>query len=588
MAELRSENLQGLLMQAQYAPPAKRLSQLNACDTLIRIIKPDRTYPYDFVCFHLTGYHPRPASTQSAMLSYADLLHDIPLYAATLSQSMHLLAKDVSQKMYTLEQLASRFNVSKKTLSRWRTKGLVGRYVFFADGRQRLAFLAPTVEHFRRRNRRNLVRSKNFSHISPDERRQIIAWLTRLGQRCPDRRQDAIRRIAKRFGRSVEAVRRLLAAHERTLAAAASASEVVAKRTVADSIPTLRAAFERRSGAVGPDEQEQIANQFARGIGIDELVRRFHRGRSTIYRIVRLEQAREARRHRVEYMPCSDFSLPTAEQRFCQPPPDLTLPVPAEKAMPGDGPTTGALETYAADILRTPLLTHRQERFLFAKYNFLKYSASQLQEQIDPVYPRAAVVDRTQRMLAEADQIKDLLIRSNLRLVVSVARKHVRHDSEMLEFISEGNVALMNAVEKFDFARGVKFSTYATWAIIRRFASAHRTPAHPAVAVDAEALEVVRDLRLADSKVMAVESARKGLQEVMSETLDEREQVIVREHYGLTDKTELIGQRKPRSLREIAAMLGLSKEGIRRVELVALQKMRRVLTREQFDLLTGY
>ena len=77
------------------------------------------------------------------------------------------------------------------------------------------------------------------------------------------------------------------------------------------------------------------------------------------------------------------------------------------------------------------------------------------------------------------------------------------------------------------------------------------------------------------------------MQEVMAETLDERERLIVREHYGLTDKTELIGQRKPKSLREVAAVVGLSKEGTRRVEMVALQKLRRVLSREQFALLTG-
>ena len=588
MAELRSKNLQRLLAQAQYAPPARRLSQLNACDSLIRILKPDLDYPYDFICFHLTGYHPRLADTQTDILAYSDLLCDIPTYAAALSHSMHLPAKDVTQKIYTLEGLARRFNVSKKTVTRWRARGLVGRYLYFPDGRQRLAFLAPTVEHFRRRNRGSLQRSKNFSHISPEERVKIIASLNRLARRCPNRRQDAIRRTAKRFGRSVEAVRRLLAGHEKNLHAVASATTPPAQTTPADSVTTLPPAFGRRAGAVRPEEQQEITDEFSRGTGIDELVRRFRRGRSTIYRIVKLDQARRLRQLTIKYIPSSEFHLPAAEQNFCHPPTDLPLPAPPTQPIPTDGPATGALQTYASDILRTPLLNQRQEQFLFAKYNFLKYSATQLQEQIDPVYPRAAVIDKTQEILAQADKIKDCLIRSNLRLVVSVARRHVRHDSEMLEFISDGNVALMNAVEKFDFARGVKFSTYATWAIVRRFASTRRAPTHPAVAVDAEAVEVVRDLRLAGSKITAVESARKGLREVMSETLDEREQVIVREHYGLTDKTELIGQRKPRSLREIAALLGLSKEGIRRIELVALQKMRRVLSREQFDLLTGY
>ena len=157
----------------------------------------------------------------------------------------------------------------------------------------------------------------------------------------------------------------------------------------------------------------------------------------------------------------------------------------------------------------------------------------------------------------------------------------------MLEMISDGNIALMNAVEKFDYSRGFKFSTYGTWAVIKRFASYHtQKNKRQADTVSDEMLEVAHDLRVQDNQITAVESARKSLDQVMSETLEERERVIVQEHYGLAEEEKVIGQRKAKSLSQIAALIGLSKERVRQIELLALQKLRKVLSPEQFDLLT--
>ena len=65
---------------------------------------------------------------------------------------------------------------------------------------------------------------------------------------------------------------------------------------------------------------------------------------------------------------------------------------------------------------------------------------------------------------------KNQIVRANLRLVVSIAKRHVAPDQNFFELVSDGNMSLMRAVEKFDFARGNKFSTYASWAIMKNFA----------------------------------------------------------------------------------------------------------------------
>src|SRR5205814_8910390 len=70
----------------------------------------------------------------------------------------------------------------------------------------------------------------------------------------------------------------------------------------------------------------------------------------------------------------------------------------------------------------------------------------------------------------ESAEVKNLLIRSNLRLVVSIAKRHIKPNGNFFEMVSDGNMSLIRAIEKFDYSRGFKFSTYATWAIMKNFA----------------------------------------------------------------------------------------------------------------------
>ena len=83
--------------------------------------------------------------------------------------------------------------------------------------------------------------------------------------------------------------------------------------------------------------------------------------------------------------------------------------------------------------------------------------------------PRAADLDEVERLQAEALELKNQIVEANLRLVVSVAKKPLRPGYDLSERVSDGNFALLLAVDRFDFARGNRFSTYATWAILNEF-----------------------------------------------------------------------------------------------------------------------
>src|SRR5581483_3907336 len=128
------------------------------------------------------------------------------------------------------------------------------------------------------------------------------------------------------------------------------------------------------------------------------------------------------------------------------------------------------LPPYLAGLYDDPLLTREQEAHLFRKMNYLKYRASKVREQIDPARARTADLDEVERLQEEALAVKNQIIRANLRLVVSIAKRHVGPSNNFFELVSDGNMSLIRAVEKFDFSRGNKFSTYASWAIMKNFA----------------------------------------------------------------------------------------------------------------------
>ena len=188
--------------------------------------------------------------------------------------------------------------------------------------------------------------------------------------------------------------------------------------------------------------------------------------------------------------------------------------------------------------------------------------------------------------LTEAQDIKKMIIESNLRLVVGIAKKHSSSRANLLDLVSEGNFSLIRAVEKFDYTRGFRFATYATLVIAKDYA--RKIPAEaarPDRAGAASMANIQYDLRTSiDTGVVAVERAHQSLIQVIADNLNEREQYIIIHHFGL--KGSLI-RKKKKTLQQIGEDLGMSKERVRQIELGGLQKLRQSLSAEEFELLTG-
>jgi RNA polymerase primary sigma factor len=112
------------------------------------------------------------------------------------------------------------------------------------------------------------------------------------------------------------------------------------------------------------------------------------------------------------------------------------------------------LPPYLASLYEVSLLTREQEMHLFRQYNYLKYRASALRESLDPKRPNARVMDQLESDYEQAVETKNKIVRANLRLVVSIAKKHVSDQDRLFDLVSDGNISLYKAVEKFDYTLG--------------------------------------------------------------------------------------------------------------------------------------
>ncbi len=451
------------------------------------------------------------------------------------------------EQVYSIEDLARRFNVSTKTISRWRDHGLVAQR-YEVGGRKRVGFLSSVVDRFIASNPMRIERGSRFSQLSDEEHEKIIGWARRLALAgaCP---ADVHRRIADRLGRSVETIRYTIKRHDQEHAE--------------------DAVFPANDGHLRPESCVRIYQHHLHGEPVESIARRDHRSKASIYRVILSQRAEHILQLPLAFIPNALFSRASAEKVVNQPFPG---PVDAKRVRRPSG-----LPAYLASLYEVPLLTREQEVWLFRKFNYLKYKATKLREQLDPQRPNARTMDQIDRLYEEIVDLKNRIVRSNLRLVVSIAKRRVAPGDSFFDLVSDGNMSLIRAVEKFDYARGNKFSTYASWAIMKNYARTipdeHRRRDRFRAA-DMEMLQAAADRR--EDEYQQRLAANDRLQQVSKflDRLDQREQTIIIRRYGLDHEHE------PQTLKEVGSALGVTKERVRQIEAKALEKLREAAAAE--------
>ncbi|MBW3597450.1 MAG: sigma-70 family RNA polymerase sigma factor, partial [Planctomycetes bacterium] len=181
---------------------------------------------------------------------------------------------------------------------------------------------------------------------------------------------------------------------------------------------------------------------------------------------------RRARHERIQELDLDHMDNP-AEFKRAGAAEKILAPTPAPERAVRKARRPEGLPAYLASLYETPLLSREQERHMFRKYNYLKHRAAALRDKLDPDRPKMKEMDEIESLHQQAVEVKNHLIRANLRLVVSIAKKYVSDHDALFDLVSEGNMSLYRAIEKFDYSLGNKFSTYATWAIKKNYARAY-------------------------------------------------------------------------------------------------------------------
>ncbi|TWU08207.1 sigma-70 family RNA polymerase sigma factor [Stieleria varia] len=233
------------------------------------------------------------------------------------------------------------------------------------------------------------------------------------------------------------------------------------------------------------------------------------------------------------------------------------------------------LPAFLRHLWRVPLLTAAQEQHCFQLMNHAKHAALKAHELSRTCIGCVESHNDETRYNERALEIRNFLVESNLRLVVSIARKQATSGSEQFEeLVCIGNAALIRAVELFDYQLGNRFSTYAYKAIQRAMFSDHRRTIrlkerrHPAGSTAIH--EVIEDAGASDMAELDAAETRHQVLRLM-EVLDERDRAIVMARFGMSEI------REGNSFSAIAKEIGLSTT--RTVQLFhrSMQKMRSLL-----------
>jgi RNA polymerase primary sigma factor len=229
------------------------------------------------------------------------------------------------------------------------------------------------------------------------------------------------------------------------------------------------------------------------------------------------------------------------------------------------------LPIHLSRLCEAPLLSQEQEQLLFKRMNFLMHQASVHRSLLSVDRPSRVRIDLIEKLVALAEWHRDRIVEANLRLVFSIVKKFVNPNNTFDDLLSDGIVGLIRAVEKFDYDRGFRFSTYATQ-VVRR--NSYRT-----VVVNQQDRQKISsglqdmDIEISDEgRSSAISEKRwhelRSRLAVMLDDLDRREKFIVRARFSLGS------HRKVHTLQSLADRLGISKERVRQLERRAMDKLR--------------
>ncbi len=223
------------------------------------------------------------------------------------------------------------------------------------------------------------------------------------------------------------------------------------------------------------------------------------------------------------------------------------------------------------------ILTGAQEKVLFHQFNYARFRVSELQKDVWASASRKPTAEQAEEMLRwyrKAEVIREQIAETNLALVLAMAKRTRMSEVDFADLVSEGNMALLRAVDKFDAGRGYKFSTYACRAILKAFSrqgmklSKYRQRFPTDFDPKLEKSNFVETKR-ADFEKDAAEEVKRIVIENRAQLTDV-ERTVIEHRFGLeTNESE-----KPMTLEQVGQIIGVTKERVRQIQNKAMEKIR--------------
>lgn len=271
-----------------------------------------------------------------------------------------------------------------------------------------------------------------------------------------------------------------------------------------------------------------------------------------------------------DYVDHPEFDQPDVEQKLFG---SSRLHEGATRFVETCDPLSGAVDSGE----RVPTLTFDQEQHLFKRFN---YARKQVTAILRAHAGKRLSASATRRLLAWGHRTltaRSVIVRLNMPLVLAMAKRTRLSSIDFNELVSEGNMALLRSVEKFDSARGYKFSTYSCRAILKSFSRVAMRASRYRGKFPAEF-----DPSMERSDF--VERQRDGL---VADCVDELKEILLRNLAGLSDVEKTViserfalgeptfsGPMGPKTLEQVGQMIGVTKERVRQIQNNALKKMR--------------
>jgi len=229
----------------------------------------------------------------------------------------------------------------------------------------------------------------------------------------------------------------------------------------------------------------------------------------------------------------------------------------------------------------TVLLTAAQERVIFLQFNYCRYRAVELKEKIGDGRVSAADARELLKWYRRGEQLRDQIAQTNLALVLAMAKRTRMSEVDFADLVSEGNMALLRAVDKFDVSRGFKFSTYACRAILKAFS---RTGVKHSKYRQLFPTDFDPKLEKSDHQEnRRQEHEGDCVDELKQMIVDNRadltdiEQEVIEHRFGIGEKKKREPEAQPMTLEQVGRIIGVTKERVRQIQNKALDKLRNSL-----------